>query len=278
MSPRPSMDDYVDVAERIRQFKAEYPEGSLQSSQDPKFQVITEKREDGAELTHVFVMYCAAAYRTPDDPRPGIGWAWEPVPGPTPFTRDSELMNAETSAWGRAIVALGFETKKIASANEVRNRQASSEREHLSAEQAPAVAEPSRSEGSSGFQAPLPATEKPAKKGTLGMLKQTVEALQKGFPSPDPNHKYWDDVQVFMHEQFGKTKTADLTEHEAQMVVLAFEKRLIEAQRQTEMPVACIRHTPHVDVGSATRMNVHAPRVTRLAAMSGGHCWNAADV
>jgi hypothetical protein len=33
-------------------------------------------------------------------------------------------MNAETSAWGRAIIALGFPTKKIASAEEVRNRQA----------------------------------------------------------------------------------------------------------------------------------------------------------
>ena len=36
-------------------------------------------------------------------------------------------MNAETSAWGRAIVALGFETKKIASANEVRARKTAGE-------------------------------------------------------------------------------------------------------------------------------------------------------
>ena len=34
-------------------------------------------------------------------------------------------MNAETAAWGRAIVALGFSTKKIASAQEVRARQGS---------------------------------------------------------------------------------------------------------------------------------------------------------
>jgi hypothetical protein len=68
------------------------------------------------------VAYVAAAYRTPDDPRPGIGVAWELYPGTTPYTRDSELMNAETSAWGRAIVAVGIPTKKIASADEVRNR------------------------------------------------------------------------------------------------------------------------------------------------------------
>ncbi len=54
---------------------------------------------------------------------PGQGTAWEPVPGPTPFTRDSELQNAETSAWGRAIAALGFKVKDgIASAEDVRNR------------------------------------------------------------------------------------------------------------------------------------------------------------
>ena len=48
--------------------------------------------------------------------------AFEPIPGKTSYTKDSEVMNAETSAWGRAIVALGFETKKIASADEVRAR------------------------------------------------------------------------------------------------------------------------------------------------------------
>ena len=105
---------YIDVAERIREFNEKHPEGTLQSFMPPYLLEAAGK---------VFVVYSAAAYRTPDDPRPGIGWAWEPVPGPTQFTRDSELMNAETSAWGRAIVALGFPTKKIASSNEVRNRQ-----------------------------------------------------------------------------------------------------------------------------------------------------------
>lgn len=106
-------DDYVDVAQRIDEFKAKFPEGTLQSYVPP---FVVEA--DGK----AFVVYGAAAYRTPDDARPGVGWAWEPVPGPTAFTKNSELQNAETSAWGRAIVALGFKTKKIASADEVRNR------------------------------------------------------------------------------------------------------------------------------------------------------------
>lgn len=107
-------DDYVDVAERIRQFKEKYPEGTLQALHPPQLV------DAGGQ---VFVLYAAAAFRTSEDARPGVGYAWEPVPGKTPFTRDSELMNAETSAWGRAILALGdFETKKIASLEEVRNR------------------------------------------------------------------------------------------------------------------------------------------------------------
>ena len=105
--------DYVDVATRIREFKEAFPTGSLQRV-DMQFVNIGGKD---------FVVYTAAAYRSPDDERPGMGTAWEPVPGLTPYTKNSEVMVAETSAWGRAIVAaLAGETKRIASADEVRNR------------------------------------------------------------------------------------------------------------------------------------------------------------
>lgn len=107
------MSDYVEVHDRIAAFYEKHPEGSLQSG--------WEFHELGGQTV---IVVEARAYRTPDDPHPGIGLASEPVPGKTPYTRDSELMNAETSAWGRAIAALGFEVKRgIASANEVRNRQ-----------------------------------------------------------------------------------------------------------------------------------------------------------
>ena len=107
--------DYIDVAERLKDFEAKHPQGSLQRV-DLQFIEFAGKS---------WVVYTAAAYRTPDDERPGHGTAWEPVPGPTPFTKDSELQNAETSAWGRALVAvLAADTKRgVASANEVRNRQ-----------------------------------------------------------------------------------------------------------------------------------------------------------
>jgi len=113
-----NMDGYVDVAERIRIFKQLHPQGSLQPADlSEPFRIV--QLED-----KTFVVYVAAAYRTPDDPRPGIGMAMEAFPGKTNYTRDSELMNAETSAWGRAIVAaLAADTQKIASLQEVRNRQ-----------------------------------------------------------------------------------------------------------------------------------------------------------
>jgi hypothetical protein len=114
---------YVDVATRISEFRAKYPEGCLQPA-DP---TIPYRVEDIGGKQRIVVV--AAAYRTPLDPRPGIGMAYEEVPGKTQFTRDSELQNAETSAWGRAIVAvLAADTKQgVASQDEVRNRQADRE-------------------------------------------------------------------------------------------------------------------------------------------------------
>ena len=108
-----NVDDYVDVAQRIHDFYERYPEGRLTT-------VDWEVKDDLGGKAFVWVH--AKAYRTPDDPLPGDGIAWEPVPGPTQFTKDSELMNAQTAAWGRAIVALGFDTKKIASKQEVQAR------------------------------------------------------------------------------------------------------------------------------------------------------------
>lgn len=111
------LSNYVDVAERIRIFKSFYPTGSLQPV-DPQRPYWVETIGD-----RTFIVYASAAYRTPDDPRPGIGLAWEPFPGRTPYTKDSELMVCETSSWGRAIVAtLAADTQRIASRQEVENR------------------------------------------------------------------------------------------------------------------------------------------------------------
>ena len=103
------MKDYVPVNERVEAFLTKYPDGSLQS--------------EVVAMTDTVIAMKAYAYRSPDDPRPGIGHSSIEVPGKTPYTRGSEMENCETSAWGRAIAALGFEVKRgIASAEEVRNK------------------------------------------------------------------------------------------------------------------------------------------------------------
>lgn len=108
--------DYVDVPTRIAKFYEKFPDGSLQS----------EMVHLGPEL----VIIKASAYRTADDARPGIGHSAMIIPGDTPYTEGSEVENAETSAWGRALAALGFEVKKgIASRNEIESKQQRSETE-----------------------------------------------------------------------------------------------------------------------------------------------------
>jgi len=93
-----NLDGYVDVASRVKLFISRYPDGSLQM--DAPEWVIVEGKQ--------WVVGRAYAYRTPEDPRPGVGIAWEIVPGTTNFTRGSELQNLQTSCWGRAIGALGI--------------------------------------------------------------------------------------------------------------------------------------------------------------------------
>ena len=111
------MDGYVQVVDRIKLFYARYPEGSLQMG-TPTFIDIGEQK---------WALGRAYAYRTPTDERPGVGTAWEIVPGTTNFTRGSEVQNLETSAWGRAIGSLGIGIDaSIATMDEVqqaKNRQ-----------------------------------------------------------------------------------------------------------------------------------------------------------
>lgn len=105
-------ESYNTVPERIVEFRAKHPDSTLQTV------ILFKPEEVGGWVVE------ARAYRTPDDQRPGIGLAFEPVPGKTNFTRDSELQNCETSAWGRAIIAVGAADAKkgIASAEDIRNR------------------------------------------------------------------------------------------------------------------------------------------------------------
>ena len=157
--------DYVDVKERIRLFYERHPDGRL---------VTTDVRAttEPDDVPRIWVE--AAAYRSPEDPLPGRGWSWLVLPGSTPYTRGSEIENAETSAWGRAIGALGIGIEKsIASANEIASKVYTDE-ERMAVASA-AAKRPANTEG--GADGSLIGTVElgEAKAGTDFLLRQDEE-------------------------------------------------------------------------------------------------------
>lgn len=109
-----SLSSYIEVKDRLPEFFAKYPEGSLTGS----YELVTMNG-------NAAVIYTAKAYRSPTDPCPAVGTAYEAIPGATKFTRGSEIQNAETAAWGRAMIATGAVSAQhgIASADEIRARK-----------------------------------------------------------------------------------------------------------------------------------------------------------
>lgn len=203
--------DYKEVPERIADLKAVHPDARLRPVNPEKpFDIVTIGDK-------TFIVYAAACYRDADDQLPGIGVAWEPFPGRTPYTKDSELMNAETSAWGRAIVAaLRSESKSIASAEEVRNRQAEQSQ----------PAQPRRQEQHSTVRRAPAAT---AETGELASQKQLgmIGALfgDKGFLDDRAvRHAY---VKEIIGREFESTK--ELSKREASKVIESLMAEPVQA-------------------------------------------------
>jgi len=105
--------DYVDVPARLKMLADKFPDVRI-VEHEPRIIAIGDR---------VFLQVKVQAWRTPDDQHPAIAYCWEPYPGDTPYTRDSEQMNAATSALGRlcALLLPGAFAKQ-ASANEVLHR------------------------------------------------------------------------------------------------------------------------------------------------------------
>jgi hypothetical protein len=107
--------DYVEVKDRIRVFYESYGQGRLVTDRYE----LTREPDDKPK-----VIVTALAYRTADDPRPGVGTSWMYLPGKTSYTLGSEIENVETSAWGRAIGSLGILIdRSIATSNEIDAKQ-----------------------------------------------------------------------------------------------------------------------------------------------------------
>ena len=104
--------DYVDVPTRFRLALDKWPE--LRVVEEPaKVILIGDK---------TFISVTMTVYRDPSDVLPCVATCWEPFPGRTPFTSNSEAMNCSTSALGRAL-GMMIPFGKMASFEEVQNRQ-----------------------------------------------------------------------------------------------------------------------------------------------------------
>ena len=109
-----NLDNYVDVATRLKLALEKWP--NLR---------VSERGHEIATFGDSTVLICSVCvWRDETDEHPTIASASEPLPGRTPYTRNSELMVGMTSALGRALGYMGVGiNSSIASRNEVEARQ-----------------------------------------------------------------------------------------------------------------------------------------------------------
>jgi hypothetical protein len=124
-----ALGDYVEVSERIAAWFDAYPDGRIET--------------DIVSMTDKLVVTRSRCYRSADvsEAPAGIGHSMLGIPGKTPYTRDSELENCETSSVGRALVMAGIPSKNIASGHEIRNKRHEPEQERPKANGKPEPAE-----------------------------------------------------------------------------------------------------------------------------------------
>jgi len=161
------LDGYIDVPTRLRMALEKYPDLR-----------VVEGEHQIIELGDRTFLVCAVAvYLTPDDTRPVTGSAWEPLPGLTPYSRNSEWMVGHTSALGRALGYLGFGIdRSIASANEIEARQVTEGTSQTRPDAPPRPSQSNRTPlGSAASQEPS--------KAQLGLLRSL------GYKGPDPKSK-----------------------------------------------------------------------------------------
>ena len=227
-----ALDNYVTVAERIAAFYNLYSAGKILT------QVIEHDRESG------FVMVRAEVYRNSDDATPAAtGHAYE-YKDAGYVQRGSYIEVAETSAVGRALAFLNFETKRgIASREEMEKFTAAaatrSERaeetttsERSAGDEGARARDASRSRLAAVAPAPArPATERAASTGsrtasadapvTDDQKEEILILLEEIYPNDRRAQKR------ALTEATGKQSRDDLTQAEARRLIAELKKRAI---------------------------------------------------
>ena len=178
------MGNYVDVATRVKLLLERYPNASINCS-PPEVQFVGDR---------AFIAVSCVIDCNDGSGRTARASAWEPFPGRTPYTKDSEAMVGETSAVGRACGLLGFGLKgSIASAEEVANRRSGS----------PSEASGSRSEGRLAPVRDLtPSRDRKPTEKQIGFLKRLM--IERAMPTNDVD---WDSLSAAeVSEMIDRTK------------------------------------------------------------------------
>lgn len=191
------MDNYVDVATRLKIAFERWPEMRIQETSREVIEMPDKS---------CFIRCTVTIWRDPKDPIPVIASACEIYPGRTPYTKFSESEVGYTSAVGRALAYAGIgANKSLASRDEVMAAQ-SRQSTHL-AQVVPLH----------DVEVPFP-DEKPREYPTpkqMGMMRALANG--QGFKG--------DDLKTFCSATLGReiNTTADLTKQDISKVIDALK-------------------------------------------------------
>ena len=201
-----NLDNYVDVPTRLRMALDKFPDLRVQESQ-PTFREVNDK---------LYIEIRCTVWRDKDDQLPCIAYCWEPFPGRTPYTKDSEQMNASTSALGRALGMMGFGIDhKMASKQEVMARQEQPRVEIARYDDGEPIPDPFTGEPQTNV-IPMKAGPSKASEKQIGMIR--VLAKTRGFT---PGSQTMREIGTVLNREV--VKLDELSKQEASAVITAWK-------------------------------------------------------
>jgi hypothetical protein len=201
-----NLDNYVDVPTRLRMALDKFPDLRVQESQ-PTFREVNDK---------LYIEIRCTVWRDKDDQLPCIAYCWEPFPGRTPYTKDSEQMNASTSALGRALGMMGFGIDhKMASKQEVMARQEQPRVEIARYDDGEPIPDPFTGEPQTNV-VPMKAGPGKASEKQIGMIR--VLAKTRGFT---PGSQTMREIGSVLNREV--VKLDELSKQEASAVITAWK-------------------------------------------------------
>lgn len=202
-------ENYVPVAERIEQFFSKFPDGKVLTT------IIEHDREAG------FVLVRAEVYRSSTDDQPAAtGHAYEYKDAG--FTQKTSYIEVgETSAVGRALAFLGFETKRgIASREEIEKLARSTNTEENAPSQtppSPIQTSPPKKTSAQPSAATTPALPVVAA-ATEAQKKEILARLELLHPNDRSAQR------KILEDSTGKRSRDDLTQDEARNFITELKK------------------------------------------------------